>query len=117
MKGEYDRDRVSESLRESAELAEWFYKSHLQDGLRDTNAAYRRDELLARMMVYKHLQSGQFLETREQLLAELRFLLKHERPLTPRQALDPAAFARHRGKLLQALIRSYELPDSGGQAD
>jgi hypothetical protein len=108
MEGEYDRERVSESLRESAELAEWFYRSHLQAGLGDTNAAAKRDELLARMTVYKHLQDGDFLESKESLLAELRWLAKHERPLTPRQALDPAMFSRHRGKLLQMLVKRYE---------
>ena len=108
MEGGYDREQVSRSLRESAELADWFYRSHVQDGLRDTNAASKRDELLARTAVYKHLQEGDFLESKDSLLAELRWMLKHERPLTPRQALDPAAFARHRSKLLQMLIERYE---------
>ena len=108
MQGNYDREQVSRSLKESAELAEWFHRSHVQEGLRDTNAHYKRDELLVRMIVYKHLQDGDFLETREQLLAELRFMLKNERPLTPRQALDPATFARYRTKLLQMLIERYE---------
>ena len=108
MAGEYDREQVARSLEESAELAEWFYRSHVQDGLRDTNAAFKRDELLVRMMVYKHLQAGDFLATRDALLAELRWLLNNDRPLTPRQALDPAIFARHRSKLLQMLIERYE---------
>jgi hypothetical protein len=116
MEGDYDRDTVARSIEESAKLAEWFYRSHLQDGMRDTNAASKRDELLARMMVYKHLQDGEFLDGRDQLLAELRWLLKHERPLAPRQVLDPAVFARHRAKLLQMLIGRYETPQSGEQA-
>jgi hypothetical protein len=108
MSGDYNREQVSRSLKESAELAEWFYRSHVQDGLRDTNAASKRDELLARMTVFKHLQEGAFLDSRDQLLAELRWLLKKDRPLTPRQALDPAMFARHRAKLLQSLIDRFQ---------
>jgi hypothetical protein len=114
MEGEYDRERVANSFKESAELADFFYKSHLQGGLGDTNAAQKRDELLARMLVYKHLQGGDFLDDRGQLLAELRWLLKHERPLTPRNALDPANFARHRAKLLQMLIDRYDPRQAGG---
>ena len=114
MEGEYDREQVSRSLKESAELAEWFYQSHLQDGLRDTNATYKRDELLARMTVYKHLQAGDFLESRELLLAELRWMLKNDRPLAPRHALDPAQFARYREKLLQKLIESFQTPSQVG---
>lgn len=110
MEGGYDREQVSRSLKESAELAEWFYRSHVHDGLRDTNAASKRDELLARTAVYKHLQAGEFLDSRDLLLAELRWLLKNERPLTPRQALDPAMFARHRAKLLQQLIVRFQAP-------
>ena len=110
MTEEYGRDQTAESFKESAQLAEWFYPSHVQDGLRDTNAAAKRDELLARMMVYAHLQAGPFLETRESLLAELRWLLKHERPLAPRSALDAATFARYRGKLLQQLIDRFQAP-------
>lgn len=111
MEGEYDRELVARSLQESAELAEWFFRSHVQDGLRDTNAFSKRDELLVRMAVYKHLQAGDFLESRDSLLAELRWLLQNERPLTPRQALDPATFARHRKKLLQMLIERYQGAD------
>ena len=108
MEGEYDREKISQSLQESAELADWFYRSHVQAGLGDTNAAAKRDELLARATVYKHLQAGDFLASRDALLAELRYMLKHERPLTPRHALDPAMFARHRAKLLEMLIKRYE---------
>ena len=111
MADEYDREMVSRSLQESAELAEWFYRSHVQDGLRDTNAFSKRDELLVRMAVYKHLQAGDFLESRESLLTELRWLLQNQRPLTPRQALDPATFARHRTKLLTMLIERYQGSD------
>jgi hypothetical protein len=110
MAGEYDREQVSSSLKESAELADWFYRSHVQAGLADTNAASKRDELLARLAVYKHLHSGDFVASRDALLAELRWLLKNERPLTPRNALDPATFARYRAKLLQMLIDRYEQP-------
>jgi hypothetical protein len=108
MTGDYDREQVAGSLKESAELAEWFYRTHVQDGLRDTNAASKRDELMARVAVFRHLQEGAFLDSREQLLAELRWLLKNERPLTPRQALDPAMFARHRAKLLQSLLERFQ---------
>ena len=111
MEGEYDREQVARSIKESAELAEWFYRSHVQDGLRDTNAFSKRDELLVRLAVYKHLQAGDFLESRESLLAELRWLLQNDRPLTPRQALDPATFARHRTKLLRMLIERYQGSD------
>ena len=111
MEGEYDREQVSRSLQESAELAEWFYRSHVQDGLRDTNAAYKRDELLARVIVYQHLQAGNFLESRDLLLAELRWLLKNGRPLAPRHALDAATFARQRDKLLQKLIERFQTPN------
>src|SRR5687767_4827112 len=110
MEGEYDRELVARSLKESAELAEWFLRSHVQEGLRDTNAFSKRDELLVRLAVYKHLQAGDFLESRDSLLAELRWLLQNDRPLTPRQALDPATFARHRTKLLQMLIDRYQGP-------
>ena len=108
MNEEYDRDKVAASFEESAQLSEWFYRSHVQDGFRDTNAVAKRDELLARMTVYAHLQKGDFLQTREQLLAELRWMLKHERPLTPRSALDAATFARYRTKLLQMLIQRFD---------
>ena len=108
MESGYDREQVSQSLKESAELAEWFYRSHVQAGMKDTNAASKRDELFARMTVYKHLQAGDFLESKETLLAELRWLLKNERPLAPRGVLDPSMFARHRGKLLQMLVQRYE---------
>ena len=109
MEGEYDREQVSRSLKESAELADWFYRSHVQNGLHDTNAVAKRDDLLARMTVYKHLQSGDFLESRDLLIAELRWLLKNERPLTPRQALDAGTFARYRAKLLQSLIERFRV--------
>ena len=112
MQGNYDREQVSRSLQESAELADWFYRSHVQEGLRDTNAHFKRDELLARVTVYKHLQAGDFLESRESLLAELRWLLKNQRPLAPRHALDAATFSRHRDKLLQMLIERYQSPDA-----
>jgi hypothetical protein len=108
MDSDYERDKVCASFKESAQLAEWFYRAHVHDGLRDTGAAAKRDELLARMLVYAHLQDGAFLQTREQLLAELRWLLKHERPLAPRHALSPATFARYRAKLLQMLIDRFE---------
>jgi len=111
MDSTYDREQVSRSLQESAKLAEWFYRAHVQDGLRDTNAASKRDELLARMLVFKHLQEGDFLQDRDLLLAELRWLLKNERPLAPRHALDAATFARFRGKLLQQLIARFQSPD------
>ena len=111
MEGEYDREMVTRSIKESAELAEWFYRSHVQDGLRDTNAFSKRDELLVRLAVYKHLQSGDFLASRDSLLTELRWMLQNDRPLTPRQALDPAMFARHRTKLLKMLIERYQGPD------
>jgi hypothetical protein len=116
MKDEYDREQVTRSLEESAKLAEWFHRSHVQDGMRDTNAASKRDELLVRMLVYKHLQAGDFLQTRESLLAELRWLLKHERPLAPRQVLDPAIFARHRARLLQQLIERFQDPSDSKAA-
>ena len=112
MQGEYNREQVSQSLQESAELAEWFYRSHVQDGLRDTNAHFKRDDLLVRMLVYKHLQAGDFLQSRDSLLAELRWLLKNERPLAPRQALDAATFSRQRAKLLQHLIERFQSPDA-----
>ena len=114
MEQQYDYEKVAESFKESAALAEWFYRTHVQDGLRDTGAAAKRDELLARMSLYTHLQDGAFLKSREELLAELRWLLKNERPLTPRNALDPATFARYRSKLLQMLIQRYE-PSDGAQ--
>lgn len=107
MDSEYQGDKVAESFKESAQLAEWFYRAHVHDGLRDTGAADKRDELLARMVVYAHLQEGPFLQSRETLLAELRWLLKNERPLAPRHALSAATFARYRAKLLQMLIERY----------
>ena len=110
MESGYDREQVSQSLKETAELAEWFYRSHVQAGLKDTNAASKRDELLVRMLVYKHLQAGDFLATKDALLSELRWMLKNERPLVPRGALDPAMFARHRAKLVQMLVQRFESP-------
>jgi hypothetical protein len=117
MDDEYDSDKVAQAFKESATLAEWFYRTHVQDGLRDTGAAAKRDELLARMVLYAHLQEGQFLQSREQLLAELRWLLKHERPLAPRHALDAKTFGRYRSKLLQMLIERYEQPDGAQQPE
>ena len=117
MEGEYDPAKARESFEESAKLAEWFYRSHVQEGLRDTNAATRRDELLARVAVYEHLRQGEFLASRDALLAELRWLLKYERPLTPRNAFNPQTFARYRGKLLQSLLERYDTaPGEPGEA-
>ena len=64
------------------------------------------------MMVYKHLQDGDFLASKDSLLSELRWMSKHERPLTPRQALDPAMFARYRAKLLDSLIQRFGAPEA-----
>jgi hypothetical protein len=110
MDDEYDQQKVAQSFQESAALAEWFYRTHVQDGLRDTGAAAKRDELLARMTLYAHLKEGKFLESRDELLAELRWLLKNERPLAPRSALDAATFGRYRSKLLQMLIQRFDQP-------
>jgi len=108
MEAQYDVEKISKTFEESAALAEWLYRTHVKEGMRDTNAAMKHDELLARMAVYSHLKAGAFLESKEQLLAELRWLLKHDRPMTPRNALDPAMFARGRSKLLQSLISRFE---------
>jgi len=108
MDGEYDREKVSLSFKESAELAGALYRGNIQNGFKDTNAALKQDQLLARLTVYGHLHDRHFLQTRELLLTELRWLLKNERPLTPRQAMDRARFARHREELLKSLIARFD---------
>jgi hypothetical protein len=112
---EYDRNKVSQSFKEAAELAGSFYRANIQNGHKDTGAALKHDELLARLTVYGHLHDRHFLQTKELLLAELRWLLKNGRPLAPRQALDAANFGRHRSKILQMLIQRFEQP-GGGQS-
>ena len=108
MEDDYDRDAVSHSFKESAELAGALYRANIQNGFRDTNAATKQDELLARLTVYQHLHDRHFLQTRELLLTELRWLLKNGRPLIPRQAMDRNRFATHRADLLKKLIQRFE---------
>ena len=110
MLDDYDRDTVSASFKESGDLAASLYRANVQNGLRDTNAALKQDELLARLTVYGHLQDRHFLQTRELLLTELRWLLKNGRPLAPRQAMDRDRFGMHRDRLLQKLIERFETP-------
>jgi hypothetical protein len=49
---EYDRNKVSQSFKEAADLAGSFYRANIQNGHKDTGAALKHDELLARLTIY-----------------------------------------------------------------
>ena len=114
MQDEYDREQVSKSFKESAELAGYFYRANVQDGPTDAAAEAKQDELLARLAVYGHLHDQHFLQTRELLLTELRWMLKNGRPLAPRQVLERDRFAVGRAEILEMLIRRFELVEGIG---
>jgi hypothetical protein len=104
----YDHDKVSEEFKQLADLAGALYRANLEDSRRDSSAANAHDELLARLCVYGYLYDRHFVQTRQALLAELRWLLATRRPITPHQAIDPEVFDAYRGALLKMLIRRFE---------
>jgi hypothetical protein len=108
MDDSYQHDRISEEFKQLADLAGALYRANLEDSKRDSSAATAHDELLARLSVYGYLYDRHFVQTRELLLAELRWLLATNRPITPRQALSPHVFEAHRSALLKMLIRRFD---------
>jgi hypothetical protein len=104
----YQHGRISEEFKQLADLAGALYRANLRDSRRDPSAATAHDELLARLCVYGYLYDRHFVQTRELLLAELRWLLATARPMTPRQAIRPEVFEAHRSSLLKMLIRRFE---------
>ena len=78
------------------------------DGSSDATA----DAILARSCVFGCLHNRHFLESREMLLNELRWLKQTDRPRAPRHALSMERYQQARDGLLDELIlRFASAPD------
>ena len=96
----YDEAATSAWFREQAELAD--------QELRSKGDSDEVESVLARSCVYGYLYDRYFLETRELLLNELRWLRKGGRPHAPRHAQSVEAFDAARDALLGDLIARFE---------
>ena len=108
MQEAYDHDRVSQEFKRAADLAGSLYRSNVENAARDVSAAASQDEFLARLCVYGYLYDRHFLQTRDLLLAELRWLLATDRPNTPRTAINSRVYDAHRSALLKMLIARFQ---------
>jgi len=108
MEDSYDHEKVSEGFKQLADLAGALYRANVENASRDPEAALRHDEFLARLCVYGYLYDRHFLQTRDLLLAELRWLLATDRPNTPRTAIKPKVYEAHRSALLKMLIERFQ---------
>ena len=104
----YDHDKVSQGFKQLADLAGALYRANIEEASRDPGAAILHDEFLARLCVYGYLYDRHFLQTRDLLLAELRWLLATDRPNTPRTAIDAQVYEAHRSALLKMLIERFQ---------
>ena len=95
----YDEAQTSAVFREQAEQADREFRSS-PDG-------DQADSVLARSCVYGYLYDRYFLETRDLLLNELRWLRRGGKPRPPRQARSAVAFEAARDALLDHLIEHY----------
>jgi hypothetical protein len=95
----YDEAAISAWLREQAGLADREVREARSDAEEST---------WARSCVYGYLYERYFLETRELLLNELRWLRKSGKPRAPRQAKSAAAFESARDALLDELIARFD---------
>ena len=108
MEDVYDHDKVSSGFKQLADLAGALYRANIERSALDPAAAVLHDELLARLCVYGYLYDRHFLQTRDLLLAELRWLLATDRPNTPRTAINPRVYEEHRSALLKMLIARFQ---------
>ena len=108
MKDRYDHDKVSEEFKQQADLAGALYRANVESAGRGPGSAIAHDELLARLGLYGYLYDRHFLQTRELLLAELRWLLATRRPGAPGQVIDLRVFDEHRNTLLRMLISRFQ---------
>jgi len=104
----YDHDQVSSGFKQLADLAGALYRDNVETASQDPCSALLHDEFLARLCVYGYLYDRHFLQTRELLLAELRWLLATDRPHTPRTAINPRIYEAHRSALLKMLIARFQ---------
>jgi hypothetical protein len=116
MEDEYDHDKVSEGFKQLADLAGALYRTKIDIATHDPGAAVMHDELLARLCVYGYLYDRHFLQTRELLVAELRWLLATNRPNTPRTAINARVYDSHRSALLKMLIARFQRPGADDDA-
>jgi hypothetical protein len=108
MEDPYDHEKVSEEFKQLAELAGALYRANVDSAAQGPGSARAHDELLARLSLYGYLYDRHFLQTRELLLAELRWLLATRRPVAPGQAMDIGVFDEHRNTLLRMLISRFQ---------
>ena len=95
----YDEVATSSWLREQAQLADQELRAKPRTGAADS--------ILARSCVYGYLYDRYFLETRDLLLNELRWLRAGNKPRAPRNADSVEAFNEARDALLDALIEQF----------
>ena len=96
----YDEGSISTWFREQAALADQEYRAQSIDA--------ESDSILARSCVYGYLYDRYFLESRELLLNELRWLRRGGKPRAPRYARSEESYDAARDALLDALIARFE---------
>ena len=104
----YNRERVSEEFRHSADLADAAFRANLRNISADPAAVRAHDELLARACVFGYLYDRHFLHSPELLLNELRWLRATHRPEPPGNSLHPLRFSELRDSLLETLVQRFQ---------
>ena len=104
----YNRERVSEEFRQTADLADAAFRANLRNISADPGAVRAHDELLARACVYGYLYDRHFLHSPELLLNELRWLRACNRSEPPGNSLHPLRFAEYRDALLETLVQRFQ---------
>lgn len=107
MEDPYDHGQVSNEFKHLAELAGALYRANVDSAARGPGSAVANDEFLARLSLYGYLYDRHFLQTRDLLLAELRWLLATGRPIAPGQVIDRHVFEEHRDTLLRMLVARF----------
>jgi len=109
MEDPYDHQKTSEEFKQLADLADALYRANVESATRGPGSAIAHDELLARLCLYGYLYDRHFLQTRELLLAEVRWLLATGRPIAPVQVMNPRIFGEYRNALLKMLVARFQV--------
>ena len=102
----YDEASTSAWFREQAEQADAEFRAQ--------RGSAGADAVLARSCVFGYLYDRYFLETRELLLNELRWMQRNDKPKPPGHAASAAEFEAARNALLDELIARYSGEASAG---
>ena len=108
----YDQSKASNSFLKQAEYAEYELNDLRPKCVKSKVYADQFDDRLAKFYVYNYLHGKLFLDTRLQLLRELREMA-HWTNTAPREANDPENFERFRQFYTSDLIKRYETEFEG----